>query len=129
MLRMMAICCLFIYIAGAVGLRISINYCNGQLTGIGVHCMDYLRCCDGPENECCDSEVIQVQSTDDHTIGANDKFLLQPIAAVTRTTPFFFRDNTFGFYSRHQLCTARLRPPPLLASAGSLYLKNSVFRI
>ena len=110
---MMAICCLFIYIAGAVGLRISINYCNGQLTGIGVHCMDYLRCCDDPENECCDSEVIQVQSTDDHTIGANDKFL----------------DNTFGFYSRHQLCTARLRPPPLLASAGSLYLKNSVFRI
>lgn len=61
--------CLCCYLANVAGFSYSLNYCNDKLAGVSFNFVDLFQwCCeDGEEGDCCDSQLIQLEKTDDHT--------------------------------------------------------------
>ena len=61
--------CLCCYLANMAGFSFSLNYCNDKLAGVSFNFVNLLQSCceEGEEDDCCNSQLIQLEKTDDHT--------------------------------------------------------------
>lgn len=125
----MAIVILLFYSVAAIGGKISLNYCEDELTDISFSSLTDFRCCctDEIDADCCDESTITIKKTDVHqTFELNFDGHSSSIADL----PFFYLpDNILLCAIEQGHIKSPLPKPPLLTQNFSLYILHSVFRI
>jgi hypothetical protein len=130
MKRLIAVVCLFCYVASAISLSFSVDYCNSEVKSISLYsAAETSCCCDNEINkECCESDQFSIQNTDEHRISALPDYAVKAFA-LPGLMPTFHTGFHFVSFIREKKGSWPLHTPPLLAVQFSLYKLYSVFRI
>ncbi len=130
MRKLVIIFFLFCYSATTIGLSFSLNYCEGNFSGISLDCSAIqCYCCDDEvDKDCCDGKVVKTDKADEHYRPFEKVLSVKAfscLAAVFNAFPVF----NLSQYTHEIVYNFHLRPPPLALNRVPIYILHSVFRI